>query len=378
MMELLDFHRTLISDHIGQEAFRRAIFDTIKGGEVVLDLGTGTGLHALFACQAGARKIYAVEQHDVVELARQICRANGYADRVEFVHASAAQAEIPEQVDVVVAHHGLSTLLELLPDARERFLKPGGVLIPGEIACFCAPVEIPNFYGEQVEFWGQQHYELSFAPLRAPAVNSMYRRRIDPQDLLGQPSQFARFDFIQVRESALSATVETEIARPGVLHGIGMWIVERLAQNIVVSTVPPCDLPLDLWGNSLLPIATPTPVERGDMVSISIQTGTGGWGYIWNWTVAIKDRRGGEKARFAHSPFSSMLLSRDTLRKQALDFAPSVTPRGAAVRFVLGCCDGGRPLREIEEATAREFPDLFKSGGEAAAFVADIVGRYTQ
>jgi hypothetical protein len=136
-------------------------------------------------------------------------------------------------------------------------------------------------------------------------------------------------------------------------------------------------LSLDVWSNNFLPIATPRLVDAGDGVRISIQTSTGGWGNIWNWTVEIKDRQGSQKAHFAHSTFSSMLLPRDRLRKQALDFAPSVTPRGAAMRFVLGCCDGGRPLREIEEATARQFSDLFKSDGEAAAFVADVVGRYT-
>jgi protein arginine N-methyltransferase 1 len=377
MDQLLDFHRTLLSDHAGQEAFRQAIFDTVKPGDVVLDLGTGTGLHALFACQAGARKVYAVEQHDFIALARQICQANGFADRVEFVHASAADAAIPEPVDVITAHHGTGTLLELLPGARERFLKPGGIMIPRAFACSCAPATAPAAYARQVEYWEAQHYDLSFAPLRAPAIGAIYRLRVEPQQLLGQPAELARFDFMHVREPKLEATIETEIGRAGTLHGVSMWYTQWLTDDIVVSTAPGTTLPDDLWGSWFLPIATPTPVEPGDTASISISTGAGGWGNVWSWTVTLRDRRGSEKARFAHSTFASMLLPRDRLRKQALDFRPSLSPRGAAMRFVLECCDGGRPLREIEEAAARQFPALFRREGEAAAFVADVVGRYT-
>jgi hypothetical protein len=93
--------------------------------------------------------------------------------------------------------------------------------------------------------------------------------------------------------------------------------------------------------------------------------------------VAIDDRQGNAKACFTHSTFSSMLLPRDTLRKQALEYVPSLTPYGAAARFVLGCCDGGTPLRQIEEETALQFPALFKSNAEAAAFVADIIKQYS-
>jgi protein arginine N-methyltransferase 1 len=377
MDQLLDFDRTLLSDRAGQEAFRQAIFDTVKPGDVVLDLGTGTGLHALFACQAGARKVYAIEQHAIIELARQICRANGYADRVQFIHSSAAQADIPEQVDIIVAHHGPDTLLELLPDARDRFLKPGGTIIPASITWFCAPLETPEAYARYVGFWDSSHYDLTFAMLHAPAINTRYRRRIGSDELLGQPAELVCFDFLQVREPSIAANVEVEISRPGLFHGVGIWWTEWLTSEIVVSAAPPCDLSIDLWGNWFLPIATPTPVELGDTASISIDTGAGGWGNIWSWRVAIRDRQGGEKARFAHSTFASMLLPRERLRKQALDFAPGLSPRGAAMRFVLECCDGARTLREIEEAAAHEFPELFRRDGEAAAFVADVVGRYS-
>jgi ribosomal protein L11 methylase PrmA len=78
-----------IADHIGwladanrMRALRSAIDATVKPGDVVIDVGTGTGVLALMACAAGARRVYAIERGPIIELARKIVAANGCRDRV--------------------------------------------------------------------------------------------------------------------------------------------------------------------------------------------------------------------------------------------------------------------------------------------------------
>ena len=56
--EILRFHRFLLRDTNARlPLFEQALAATIQSGDVVLDLGTGTGVLAYFACRAGAQSV---------------------------------------------------------------------------------------------------------------------------------------------------------------------------------------------------------------------------------------------------------------------------------------------------------------------------------
>lgn len=71
--------------------------------KVVLDVGTGTGILAMFAVQAGARKVYAVEASDSAVMARLLVEANGFADKIEVIQAKLEDVELPEKVDIIIS-----------------------------------------------------------------------------------------------------------------------------------------------------------------------------------------------------------------------------------------------------------------------------------
>ena len=69
-------HRRMLNDRIRTEAFRDAIEKVVKPGDVVVDVGAGTGILSLFAARAGAARVYAIERSPTIEQAKAIARAN--------------------------------------------------------------------------------------------------------------------------------------------------------------------------------------------------------------------------------------------------------------------------------------------------------------
>ena len=109
----------------------RACFE----GKVILDVGTGSGILAIFAAMAGARKVYAIEATDMAVHARALIKANKLDGVIEVVQGTIETIELPEKVDVIISEWmGYFLLRESMLDsvlvARDRFLQPGGSLFP--------------------------------------------------------------------------------------------------------------------------------------------------------------------------------------------------------------------------------------------------------
>ena len=134
-MYSLTGHGHMVTDKLRTDAYAQALEQDIKTGDVVAEIGTGTGIFALLACRFGARRVYAFEPSAVIELAREIATANGFADRIEFIPKMSLESALPERADVIVSDvHGVLPffnrgLLSLI-DARNRFLAPHGRMIP--------------------------------------------------------------------------------------------------------------------------------------------------------------------------------------------------------------------------------------------------------
>lgn len=102
-MYLLDEFGDMIADKVRFGAYADAIGRAVRPGYVVVDVGCGPGIFALLACRAGAKRVYAIDGGDIIHLARQLAAANGFTDRIEFLHGDSRQMQLPERSDVVVS-----------------------------------------------------------------------------------------------------------------------------------------------------------------------------------------------------------------------------------------------------------------------------------
>src|SRR4029453_11588483 len=91
-----------LEDDMRLTAFAQAISSTVRPGDVVVDLGCGTGILGLLACRAGAARVYAIDAGGMAEIARVIAAANGLADRIAIINGHSQQVSLPERADVVL------------------------------------------------------------------------------------------------------------------------------------------------------------------------------------------------------------------------------------------------------------------------------------
>lgn len=377
MSRVVDEHRQYLADELRVSAFRRAISETVRPGDVILDLGAGTGILGLMACRAGAKRVYSVEAGGMIGLAREICRANGFADRVTFIKGLSTQVDLPEKLDVVltdqIGHFGFEAgVIGYLSDARDRFLKSGGVLVPSRVDLCVAAVEYQEMF-EQIEFWNNGPAGFDFRPARALAVNTGYPVRFRPEHILGGPAMLDSIDLATATTAALSLETSIAAERPGTLHGIGGWFSAQLSSTVTMTNSP---LAADSISrrNVFFPIDRPVDIAKGDSIRIRMHIVPAELVVTWKVDVC---GGGAAKGSFTHSTWKGMLMCEEDLRRTEPGFVPKLSPRGEARLSVVSLCDGRQSLAEIEQEVYRRHQKLFRSPQEAAAFVAEVVTRYS-
>lgn len=377
MSLVVDEHRQYLADTARVDAFAAALSALVRPGDVVLDLASGTGILGLLACRAGAGRVYAIEMDSIVELARQIARDNGLADRIVCIQELSSRVTLPEPVDLIVTdgagRFGFEAgLIETLTDARRRFLKRGGRIIPSSLTLSLAPVEAREPWN-QVDFWARPIRGFSFAAAHAIAQSTGYPRQFHVDELLADPATLARLD-PSCGAAVISGRAELEVRRHGTCHGVGGWFAAELAPGIALTNAP--DAPSRInRRNVFFPLREPVAVSPGDRISASMHIRPAS--LLVRWRVQVCSGRDG---RLLHatdaSTFQGMLMSREELTRTRPAFQPSLTPAGRGRCSVLELCDGVRSVAEIEREVLRRHPELFGDLSEAAAFVAEVVTRY--
>src|SRR5688500_18830014 len=186
MSLLLDEHREYLADRPRVDALRRAIHDTVKPGDVVLDLGCGTGLLGLMACEAGAARVYAIDNSGMIEIDRAIARASAFGDRITHIGGHSTAVDLPERADVLVFDQigrlGFEAgLLEFALDVRKRFLKPDARIMPGPVTLSLALAESAEIRS-RIAFWDSRPAGIDTASARVTAENTGYP--IEPEHVV--------------------------------------------------------------------------------------------------------------------------------------------------------------------------------------------------
>jgi len=378
--QLLDYHRSMLTDEFRTRNFLRAILQVVKPGDVVLDIGSGTGILAYFACLAGARKVYAVEEGEIVEVAKAVCRHNGLEDRVAFIDDISTNITLPEPADVLITETigniGFEEgILGWVVDARKRLLVEDARIIPAAVRMYVAPVERPR-EGVYLANWQRSFYTFDFTPAHETASNHLQSCKLHVSHLLDQA---------RVLSSAnLSSTINVHVdgeqtftaERDGSLDGLGAWFEADLAEGISISTAPPN--PTESWSNIFFPFSKRIPISAGDQISARVRSRENSSQWEWQVSVAKPGTNGSDPAvRFgASGSTENGEMFPDSPR--SANMRPERNLEADIDLFILQRMDGKLTQTEIATALMPAFVDHFNSKGAARDRVQEVVDGYSR
>jgi precorrin-6B methylase 2 len=249
----------MLEDRVRTSRFIQAIRRTVRPGDVVVDLGTGSGVLAVAAAQAGAKRVYAIEVRPIAEVAARFFQGSGLGDRITLVRGVSTEIALPERADVLVSEMIgddplAEQILETTSDAVARLLKPGARLIPSALRIHAVPVVVPErnrqrafFTAEVLDRW-QRWYGLPFQALLDPgdADNtrlSLQRTLVDPWTarrwpVLGPPALLHAFDLTVQSLTPFVSAMTLCLEQEGDLGGLLVYFEADLAEGVRITTEP--------------------------------------------------------------------------------------------------------------------------------------------
>jgi protein arginine N-methyltransferase 1 len=276
-------HERMIGDAVRVDAYHEAIGRHVKAGDTVVDLGTGTGILAMFASAQQPRTVYAIDHSDFIRVAQRIAEHNK-RDRITFIQANSRDFAPGERVDVIL-HEQIGddlfdeNMVENLLDLKRRVLKESGIIVPGRFELYFEPVTMKP--GLRTPFlWEQRVHGVDFSTLRSdPELHryksSEYERPfITPgtvERFLCEPAPALTFDLNTMQAAdelpRLIAQSRT-VVHAGELDGFCLYFRVIFDSEVGFSTSPLA--PLTHWGNRLFR-TPPMRLQPGATLSYRVE-----------------------------------------------------------------------------------------------------------
>lgn len=283
-------HIAMLGDRRRTESFIEAVRQVVRPGDVVVDIGTGTGVLAIAAAQAGAARVYAVEAAGIGKLAEANFAANGFEDRISLVAGWSMDVALPERADVLVSEiignqFVDEHIVEVTHDAGQRFLKPGAHMIPRHVNIFALPVAIPTkmirrhlFTPEVLDAW-RSRYGMDFTPLGESTPSSLSFRAF-PWKLRGRalaaPVLVTTADLHAGEITIVSADSDFVATASEQLSGVLLYCDLELAPGVQLSTHPDRVEKTCHWKFPLRVLPKPLMLKSGERYSLTYSKAVAG------------------------------------------------------------------------------------------------------
>ncbi|KAJ7246956.1 S-adenosyl-L-methionine-dependent methyltransferase [Mycena rebaudengoi] len=178
-------HEEILKDDVWTGVYHSAISSNphLFKDKTVLDVGCRTGILSMWAAKAGAAHVVGIDTSDIIDQAQTIIEANGFKDIITLVKGKLGEAKLPrEKFDVIISDWmGYFLLYESTLDAvllaRDKYLKPDGLIFPSTATLSIAAMEDGDYKEEKIDFWdnvcGFDYSCIKDFVLRKPLVDTV-------------------------------------------------------------------------------------------------------------------------------------------------------------------------------------------------------------
>ncbi|XP_067121466.1 protein arginine N-methyltransferase 1-like isoform X1 [Centruroides vittatus] len=208
-------HEEMLKDEVRTLTYRNAMYHNkhLFRGKVVLDVGCGTGILCMFAAKAGAAKVIGIECSSIVEHAEQIVRENHMSDIITMVKGKVEEVELPdgiEKVDIIISEWmGYCLFYESMLDtvlyARDKWLKPDGLMFPDRATLFVCAIEDRQYKDEKINWWDNV-YGFNMSCIRKVAISEPLVDVVDPKQVVTNACLLKEVDLYTVKQEDLTFT----------------------------------------------------------------------------------------------------------------------------------------------------------------------------
>uniref|UniRef100_A0A4W6EL85 Protein arginine N-methyltransferase 3 n=1 Tax=Lates calcarifer TaxID=8187 RepID=A0A4W6EL85_LATCA len=268
-------HEEMLKDKVRTESYRDFMYRNpeVFRDKVVLDVGCGTGILSMFAARAGAKKVIAVDQSEIIYQAMDIVRSNQLEDKITLIKGRIEDINLPvEKVDIIISEWmGYFLLFESMLDsvlhARDLYLADGGSVYPDLCNISLAAVGDTQKHQDRIAFWDDV-YGFNMACMKKAVVPEAVVEVVKGDTLISEPTVIQTIDCNRVclselefaSDFCLKITNTTECT--AVVGYFDIFFDKGCSNKVMFSTGP--QVTKTHWKQTVFLLERPISVQAGE------------------------------------------------------------------------------------------------------------------
>lgn len=276
-------HEEMLKDEVRTKTYMRSIVNNphLFKGKVVMDVGCGTGILSMFAAKAGAKAVYGIECAGIATSAKKIVAANKLDHIVTIIHGKVEEIVLPvEKVDIIISEWmGYFLLYESMLDtvlwARDKWLKPGGMLFPDKATLYITAIEDAEYREDKINFWDNV-YGFDMSCIKELALVEPLVDICDPNQVMANSCSILDIDLYTVTKEELdfSSNFKLSINRSDYCHALVAYFTVEFSKThtkVGFSTGPGSRNDYTHWKQTVFYLDQPVVASAGEILTGSIK-----------------------------------------------------------------------------------------------------------